>query len=178
MNFYFGLVRDNVDPLGIGRCKVKVCGLYDSLLDSDLPWLQMIHPTGIINPPDIGDQVIVLALDEHCQYLIVIGRVPGINEDNTPDNNSRSISRYPDSRVLQTSSGHVIEISDKNGAEFIEIQHNSGSKITFETNGDITLDSSTVQTTHTLKAGNGVSGTFSTTTGTVTVEDGIITSIL
>ena len=37
-NTYFGKVVINDDPERIGRCKVKVLGVFDELQDNDLPW--------------------------------------------------------------------------------------------------------------------------------------------
>ena len=87
-NHFLGFVIDNNDPMKVGRCKVKVIGLHDSLSDSDLPWIQPMIPLNhnIVHPPDIGSQVIVLSLDEHNQTLLMIGIVPGINDaTNSPD---------------------------------------------------------------------------------------------
>lgn len=87
-NHFLGFVTDNNDPMKIGRCKVKVIGLHDSLSDSDLPWIQPMIPLNhnIVHPPDVGSQVIVLSLDEHNQTLLMIGIVPGVNDaSNSPD---------------------------------------------------------------------------------------------
>lgn len=35
---FLGQVVDNQDPEKIGRCRIKVFGLFDNLADSDLPW--------------------------------------------------------------------------------------------------------------------------------------------
>ena len=35
---YYGSIIINDDPERIGRCKVRVLGVFDELKDDDLPW--------------------------------------------------------------------------------------------------------------------------------------------
>lgn len=87
-NYYLGFVEDNVDPMKVGRCKVRIVGLYDSLSKSDLPWIQPMIPLNhdVVYPPKIGTQVICIALDEYNQVMLMIGAIPGINDaTNAPD---------------------------------------------------------------------------------------------
>lgn len=37
-NDYVGFVVDSADPERLGRCKIRVIGVYDNILDEDLPW--------------------------------------------------------------------------------------------------------------------------------------------
>jgi hypothetical protein len=168
---YFGKVVNNYDPLKIGRCKVRVIGLYDSLNDDDLPWLMpmLAFNSEIIKPPKIGTQVACESLDEpYNQNVIIVGIIPGIddsteepdtprvarNEDiaNTivqlksdnkigvePDAYDNYGSIYPKNRVIETESGHYIEIDDSAGSERINIYHESGSYIEMTTSGDIII---------------------------------------
>ena len=42
---------------------------------------------------------------------------------------------------MKTDSGHIIELGDVGGAEKIEIKHKSGSKIIFQPDGSIIIES-------------------------------------
>lgn len=81
-NHYIGTVIDNNDPQKVGRCKVRIHSLYDSLPVKDLPWIQMMIPLNhdIVFPPAIGKQVICMSLDSHNQNMLITGIVPGIND--------------------------------------------------------------------------------------------------
>lgn len=88
-NIFFGIVINNDDNLKIGRCQVRIIGLYDGISDNDLPWLQIITPitfSTMIKPPNIGEQVACISLDEHNQTILILGIVPGISDyTNYPD---------------------------------------------------------------------------------------------
>ena len=75
VNFYIGIVEDNKDPQRVGRCRVRIAGLYDSLSTTDLPWLMAITPTNldkVIKPPAIGSQVVCISLDEHNHNILIL----------------------------------------------------------------------------------------------------------
>jgi hypothetical protein len=112
MNFFPGIVEDNNDPLKIGRCKVRVIGLYDSLKLSELPWLQCVHPVNydVVKPPKLGSQVICMAMDQNNQTLLIHGIIPGINDlTNTPDSPRLTRSEELDQTIVQTKSNSRLE---------------------------------------------------------------------
>lgn len=93
--FYVGIVEDRLDPLYMGRCRVRVFGLHDEdrvmLPIEDLPWalpLMPINsasitgvgwsPTGIVT----GSRVLVTFVDDDFQIPIMMGTLPGFNEEN------------------------------------------------------------------------------------------------
>lgn len=115
-----GFVKDNKDPLKLGRCKVNIIGLYDSLKDEELPWLQPIIPLNTQNaptPPEIGTQIVCLVLDDYNQHIVMLGVIPGIDDiSNLPDTpdiirndstpsivSAKSTSRDPDFEPNATS---------------------------------------------------------------------------
>lgn len=142
MKIHFGIVADNNDPLKIGRCKIKIVGIYDSVKESELPWLQSMVPVNneTIFPPAIGSQVVCMELDEHNTFII-LGIVPAIdNISELPENNNRSIVHYPYNRCLVTKSGHVFEIDDTPNGEEINIIHSSkNSYIKLKSNGEVEI---------------------------------------
>jgi hypothetical protein len=56
---WLGEVIDNVDPLKLGRCKVKVLGKFDNLPDESIPWATPMNrnAVGSHQVPRIGDIV-------------------------------------------------------------------------------------------------------------------------
>ncbi len=196
-NTHFGFVVDNNDPLKVGRCKVKLVGLYDSIKDEDLPWLQTMIPVNheLIYPPAIGSQVICISLDEDNKVILILGIVPGIDDKlEIPDNNNRSIVHYPTNRSLVTPSGHILELDDTENGEEINIIHaNKVCHIKMKSNGDVEVGGTTIniiasstinlQSNDITVDGNvnvetGATDVFTTVDSkTVTVTNGIITLI-
>jgi len=90
--WWTGQVVDNADPLGVGRCKVRIFGWHTdnkSLIpNSDLPWA---HPVHSINTPyqfqtlRIGEWVLGFFMDgESGQFPIMFGVIPAIAPASTP----------------------------------------------------------------------------------------------
>lgn len=107
MKYFPGIVEDNNDPLKIGRCKVRIVGLYDSLKKSELPWIQTLVPVNydVIKPPKIGSQVLCMSLDEYNQTLVVHSIVPGVNDiDNVPDSPRLTRNEEIDQTIVKTKS--------------------------------------------------------------------------
>jgi len=85
---------------------------------------------GLVFLPDKGDQVVVAFINEQGTMPVVLGalwstiaRPPTANTEGTND-----------LKLIQTRSGHQVRLSDKQGAESIEIIDSSGScKVTFNT---------------------------------------------
>jgi hypothetical protein len=51
---------------------------------------------------------------------------------------------YPNNKVTQTSSGHIIEIDDTDGAERIHIRHKSGAFVEFHPDGSVVIKTTNV----------------------------------
>ena len=94
--YYTGVVEDRMDPLKLGRCKVRIIGLHtESKVDlptDDLPWaypMQPITSAGIsgighapVGPVE-GSWVVVIFADEDQQQPMMIGTIGGIPQDKT-----------------------------------------------------------------------------------------------
>lgn len=92
---YFGIVESRKDPLKLGRVQVRVFGLhtdkntYPGIPTSYLHWSTVVTPStsssmsGIGQTPNIveGSMVMVLFNDESLQYPVVLGTVPGLNQE-------------------------------------------------------------------------------------------------
>ena len=94
--YYTGVVESRMDPLMLGRCKVRIIGLHtenkNDLPTDDLPWaypLQPITSAGIsgighapVGPVE-GSWVVVIFADEDQQQPMMIGTIGGIPQEKT-----------------------------------------------------------------------------------------------
>lgn len=89
--FWFGVVEDRMDPLALGRCRVRVLGLHNpdtSLLPTeDLPWAYPITPmitagvSGIGHSPTgpvEGTWCVVIFRDSDHQQPLILGTLAGM----------------------------------------------------------------------------------------------------
>jgi hypothetical protein len=83
--WFIGKVVDNNDPLTLGRVRVRIIGIHDSIAEQgDLPWASVVLPTtegGVVTgfPPslDLGAQVFGIFLDGiQSQLPLIIGSIP------------------------------------------------------------------------------------------------------
>ena len=86
--WFFGIVENRQDPLGLGRVKVRCYGWHtDSLTEipsDDLPWAQVIHSPNdrMFSTPREADLVFGFFADgENGQAPIIVGIVPGYFTD-------------------------------------------------------------------------------------------------
>ena len=99
----FGKVEDLIDPLKLGRVKVRVLGFHDNrdngaykIATKDLPWSQVMMPTNSPAINGVGSSVNLLIgslvagefLDQSLQEFIVMGTLP-TKTDGVEDNNVR-----------------------------------------------------------------------------------------
>lgn len=93
--FYTGIVEDRIDPLKLGRCKVRIHGIHNpdkTLLPvDDLPWgiaIQSVtsaayngvgfSPTGILEGSTV---LVVFADNESKQIPLILGTIAGLGKD-------------------------------------------------------------------------------------------------
>jgi hypothetical protein len=84
--WWVGVIETRVDPLGMGRCQVRIFGWHDSnqqkLPTKDLPWASALHPINnadTFSSPRIGDWVMGFFMDgDAAQFPIMMGVLPGI----------------------------------------------------------------------------------------------------
>lgn len=89
--WWVGLVENRADPLGLGRCQVRLFGYHGDMSDKskidiptdDLPWAHPMYPLNARNTfsaPALGDWVVGFFMDgESAQYPIMMGVLPGFN---------------------------------------------------------------------------------------------------
>jgi hypothetical protein len=84
--WWVGAIEDRIDPLGLGRCKVRIFGYHTAdttqLPTADLPWSHPILPINnskSFQSPTIGDWVVGFFMDgETGQFPVVLGVLPGL----------------------------------------------------------------------------------------------------
>jgi hypothetical protein len=89
--WWVGVIESRVDPLGLGRCQVRIFGWHTTntslLPTSDLPWAQAVYPLNTsktFSPPMIGDWVVGFFMDgESGQMPVMLGVMPGIKTTET-----------------------------------------------------------------------------------------------
>jgi phage gp45-like len=127
---YSGEVADNKDAAKLGRITVKVPSVLGELEVIARPCL----PYGHFFVPAKGSMVWVEFEGGDPAYPIWVGtwypdgKVPVEAALDPPDN-----------RVIQTASGHTIEILDKDGEEKIVIKHKANAFISIDKQGSVLL---------------------------------------
>ncbi len=145
--FYRGVVENNDDPKQLGRVQVRVFGIHDSgsnVSPSALPWAEVSGGTdfglyqgvGVTSILRKGTLVWLFFHNEDYNYPIIFAVIKGKG-----DINDVAKSSYTDIATIKTESGHIIELGDVGGAEKIKITHRTGSKIIFQPDGSILLES-------------------------------------
>ena len=153
------------DPLKLGRARVRIFGVYDEIEDDDLPWAQVVVPiTHTVHKGNgqtlgllVGAQVFGIFLDgQNSQLPLIVGSIPKDEEGDGTDSQPKTHENYPYNKVYKTESSHYKEYDDTPEKERIKeyhksetyweitndtfiIKHHSGSNITMDKDGNITI---------------------------------------
>jgi len=138
---YIGEVVDNNDPEKIGRCKIIVFGAFSEHTSPDnLPWavpeFSFIGSNrGSFIVPPIGAYVNVYFADGEIAFPVYSSKA--LNVKQLPTNKDKN---YPNNMIFfETDNGDSFEIDrETSETKFI---HNTGSTITIDKDGTITIDS-------------------------------------
>lgn len=137
---YVGVVEDNKDPEKIGRCKVRVHGLYNEIPVEDLPWATPSFPIsfgvrGSFIVPEIGTAVEVTFDDGDLyepKYGVKVLDTENLNFEADKDED------YPDSVIFyESKNGDYMKVNRFRG-EFT-LKTGAGVMLKFSENGDINL---------------------------------------
>jgi len=166
---YRGVVENNKDPQGAGRCKIRIFGIHsDNLNDistDSLPWAQpvlsliegSVSGYGLFGVPLQGSHVFVFFEGGNILQPRYFGSAPakpttapdkskGFNDpDGVYPNKIGSYDwntasgTYPHNVVLSVHGGHYIEFDSTSGNERINVYHKSGTTILIDKNGNINI---------------------------------------
>jgi hypothetical protein len=177
--FYRGTVVDVQDPLQSGRVKVKVFSVYDSIQNDVIPWAEYADPMMTMGffAPDVGDLLWVFFDNgDHMKPVYFAGAASGKFGHSEKTNGS-----YPNNRVFKVKGGHKIEVNNS-GTGQINIQHNSGTRLTLNGDGSVDLNvvsdyrinvAGNMETTVTGNTTTNIGGSASTdVSGSITVGAG------
>ncbi|MCA9566432.1 MAG: hypothetical protein KC656_01260 [Myxococcales bacterium] len=117
----FGVVKDNVDPEGLGRVTVALADHGEEVV---LPWIRVVQPiasadAGMIWLPEIDDNVVVLAGGRGLESMLVLGSVYSGNRK--PPGEAKVEHKH-----ILTAGGNEILIDDTEGSELIKINTKDG----------------------------------------------------
>lgn len=161
--WFIGVVEDREDPKKLGRVKVRAHGIHGNNVEAPtdmLPWATFlmpamsaslkrvgISPTGV----QVGSTVIGFFMDgQEATIPVIMGVLPGIDDIPLtatgqqslnknrlgPEPESAFNARYPYNKVLQTESGHLIEIDDTPNYERLHTYHRSGTYTEIDKDGN------------------------------------------
>ena len=142
--WFTGIVKDIDDTDNLNRVKVHCLGFYDNVLTADLPWATVVMPVtnasikgnGGNHHLEVGSWVVGFFRDgPSAQDPMVMGSI-ATQTDGTQDIPTES---SVDNKVYKSKSGHLIEIDNTDGDERVNIKHKSGSRITMNSDGTVSI---------------------------------------
>jgi hypothetical protein len=159
--WWIGVVEDILDPLTLGRCKVRCFGYHpaknkNAVPTEDLPWALTIHSTNTPNlygTPNVGDWVFGFFMDStEAQEPAILGYLPGIPQAaqeyfGTAPSLTRNFDRVhtannSSNTICLEYGNNIIEIVKESSSEangHLLIQHSTGAKINIESDGKISI---------------------------------------
>jgi uncharacterized protein involved in type VI secretion and phage assembly len=153
-----GFVTDNADPDKRGRIKLQVPALLgDQATDWALPCLPCggLAEQGFLFVPDIGAQVWVEFEGGDLSYPIWVGTFWQQSADVPSE-----VADQATTRLLKTTSGHLLMFEDKQGDEAIKLLHAKGAKLDMDAKGSFAITDK-----------KGATVTLDADKGQITVED-------
>lgn len=195
--WFTGVVEDILDDTNLGRVKVRCFGYHTDdkkiIKTDDLPWATVMGPTTSAGVQGIGSNhrllpgswVVGFFRDgPSAQDPLIMGSIASQVEE-LPDKSKGFTGVYPTQvgldmpllaqdrsttkQVIQTESGHTIELDDTFPVEQIIVTHMSGSTLTMHRDGTISIDSS--NDVITLDGNTSITGTLSVSGTTHSVGD-------
>jgi len=118
------VVTNTQDPEGLGRVKVRFPWLSDA---DESGWARLAAPMagqgrGAYFPPEVDDEVLVAFEQGDVRFPYLLGGLWN-GKDAPPDKNDGGKNNV---RLIKSRSGHVVRLTDEEGAEKIEIVDKTG----------------------------------------------------
>ena len=168
-SWFTGVVEDTNDISNLGRVKVRCFGYHTAdigtLPTESLPWATVMGPTTSAGVQGIGTSHRLLSGSwvvgffrdgPSAQDPLIMGSIasqtttlpkPGTGfagdypTETGLDMPSPARNKSTSTQVINTPSGHTIELDDTTAAEQIIVTHMSGSTLTMQVDGTIVIDS-------------------------------------
>lgn len=125
--FYTGVVEDRMDPVKLGRCRVRVVGIHTELKNvlptEELPWampLQSLNSAAISGigqaplGPVEGTWVVVFFQDEDTQFPVIFGALGGIPQEEGSIEQDEGTLKLSDPSGNVSSQNNTVKV-DKSG---------------------------------------------------------------
>lgn len=174
--FYRGVVLSTNDPMKAGRAKIRVYSVYDDVQEDAIPWAEYadtFFSKGMFLP-DVGDTVWCFFDNGSHMHPVFFAGSQSAKQFPAETSSGPGVS-YSKNRVIKLKGGHKIEMDDSGGGR-INISHNSGSRITMLSGGDIEIVAAAnlIQTVGGNLTTNVSGSTTINTTGAVTLTGSTI----
>ena len=145
LGIYRGIVKDNNDPLKLGRVKVEVFPMFEGIQIDNLPWAIISQPLfsgagigyGNFFVPEVDSNVYVMFEQGNCHQPIIIGEAQDALKGQFNEKNSN----YPNNKILKTKQGTTISINET--LKEVNLNH-CGANIKIDSQGNITITGTTV----------------------------------
>lgn len=135
---YRGFVSDNQDPEQLGRVRLTVPSVFgETVTGWALPCVPFggLADQGWFAVPDVGAQVWVEFEEGERSQPIWVGTFWQQNGD-VPAEAAKS---EPTTRIMKTSSGHLLQFDDAADEEQIRLHHKQDAELVIDKNGTVTL---------------------------------------
>ena len=146
--WFTGVIENITDPMKLNRVKVRCIGFHTQdtkvVSTNDLPWATVVMPVtnasikgnGGNHHLEVGSWVVGFFRDgPSAQDPMVLGSV-ATQTDGEQDIPTESSTT---NKVYKSKSGHLIEIDNTDGDERVNIKHKSGSRITMNSDGTVSI---------------------------------------
>jgi len=139
-HYYEGKIVDNNDPAKLGRCKIRVYGIFnDSVADEDLPWA--IPEFGFVGGK--AGSFIVPPIDTFVNVHFDRGDIysphystKALDNNNLPEERNTD---YPDTMILfKTDEGDILQMNRR--SKLLTFIHNSGTQLTIDRLGNVDVE--------------------------------------
>lgn len=141
LKMFTGKIEDNIDPDKLGRCRIRVFGIFDdkNISTKDLPWAVpeqsfLGSTVGSFVVPPIGTIVRVYFDNDDIYSVCYTTKALNINQLSTLKDED-----YPSTMVLMESDNGDYVIINRKTLEF-EFHHASGSSVKLDADGNIDIN--------------------------------------